>query len=86
MHTTITASETHDIDPLLVKLAGGPDEGDETRISKIAILDGMRVVVGRAGEGFYWLPRSNDRDHVTGRLLAIWEPHSDARVSWTREI
>ena len=86
MHTTITANETHDIDPLLVKLTGGPDEGDETRISKIALLDGMRAVVGRAGEGFYWLPRSNDRDHVAGRLLAIWESNSDARVSWTREI
>ena len=83
---TLFSAQSAKIDPLSLLLVGGPDDGDTPVARVIEVFDGKRGVFGRHGQGFYWLPVECHRDHTTGYLYAVWEPHPDARSSWTRDV
>lgn len=67
-------------------LKGGPRSGRHLDSTSVYPIAGMAAVWSEHSCGIYWLPETPRREGATGRLVAVWQAHPDARFPWQREV
>jgi hypothetical protein len=75
----------HNIATRNVAFDDGPLAGTTERVTRAHTIAGREAIVSFHGDGFYWLPDATaptpgETQH------AVWEPHADARFSWSRYV